>query len=86
MDRKPPAVILRPGEDDSDLIEADAAAGRASTRPPSPFLVQLIATRMGLAETRARRRAEPLVASERYRAMGLLPLVPPPGRKVARSA
>lgn len=35
-------------------------------RAAAPFLVHLIATRLGIAETRARRRAEPETAAKRY--------------------
>lgn len=96
MDR-PHAVVILPGEEEFGDAEwgADWGAegayirtGRPALagRAPSPFLVQLIANRLGLAETRAKRRAEPEVAARRYDTAGRLAARPQPGRRFARSA
>ena len=46
----------------------DVQAEPPHSRAAAPFLTQLIATSLGLPETRARRRAEPQFADLRYRA------------------
>ena len=54
----------------------------ASGRPNADFIAQLIATKAQAPQTRARRRAEPDVASAAYRALGQWPT--PTGRSVSR--
>jgi len=73
IDRPALAQILR-----QRLVEAwaeaddpqtvDVTAEQTRSRAAAPFVTQLIATSLGLPETRAKRRAEPDVADQRYRA------------------
>ena len=52
---------------------ADAEKPHAGARSSADFIAQLIATRSQAPQTRARRRAEPEVATAAYRALGQWP-------------
>jgi len=63
--------------------DRDSGLSRAGRRPNADFIAHLIATTAQPPQTRARRRAEPEVATAAYRALGQWPTVP--GGAVSRS-
>jgi hypothetical protein len=71
-----PLVSVAPTANASGILGVD---GRANAR----FVTHLLATAAQLPQTRARRRAEPDVATAAYRALGQWPTVP--GRALSRS-
>ncbi|MGA2893504.1 MAG: hypothetical protein ABSE22_11570 [Xanthobacteraceae bacterium] len=64
-------------------IDAKRAASSADTRPNADFIAHLIATSTQAPQTRARRRAEPELATAAYRSVGQWPTTP--GRRLTRS-
>jgi hypothetical protein len=72
--RAPRASSAQPLSQSRALVPVEPVAPRGTAYPPmrhpaAPFIAQLLATRMRMPQTRARRRAEPEVAIAAYRAM-----------------
>lgn len=81
------ALTIVPGGDESARVgSARKAAGMAAGSPEAGFLVQLIACKAGLEPYRRHRRAEPGLASDRYRASAERRVKSGPPARVFRSA
>lgn len=81
------ALTIVPGGDESARAgTARNAAGMAAGPAEAGFLVQLIACKAGLEPYRRHRRAEPGLASDRYRASAERRVTSEPPARVFRSA